>query len=758
MDTQDWSHIRLSDTERILLATWRDKRRDERSTSHLDNAERQLIDQWRAWQASPSTRPPWAEALRHRFTGTNRLHGMLLGGAVGESFAKQRGVGERTSAALFVLEGMIQARSSARDNLLEHALSGLQRWMHTRGVPHRDCAAPGTLVDPTSWLADQPAMLETGCEDPAMLIGLARIAAGAPPGNNHADSGTAIGLGALAALWHDDADQVGELAVELAKLTHGHPNGHRPSGVLGSAMFWLLRGKPLTESLDRGLANWAPTSLTNALRLGRNRPAGFLPGRAQIDAMGPGRSGLDVLSIAIRAATAATEDFPAAIRIAAEHGGDAGTSAMLCGQLLGALHGPAVIPAGWLSELELRPMVERLTEQAVTEFGTHPDSTDQADDAYRTGLADAPRVAASRERFVGAVLGCAIGEALGIPISADGWDEIRAKHGSSGLSDYIPAGHPAGRLGSDTQLMLFSLEGMTRANTARRGTGVDDPFRHIQHAYQRWLHTQHLSWNRAAGEFLGDTPEPDGWLVGQRALFQTRNPGRTMMRTLIAFAKGQQAMGTPEKPVSDSQGSTAVMRAVPAALWSDDPGEVFRIGMRTAALTHGNPVAFLSAGALAFLISRLVRGEDLPTAAAAAKDRLAEHSGHEEVSQRISAAVRLADADSGSVSPDTIEARLGSGWTAAEALGIGLYAALVTNGDFDRALPVAVNHSGNSATTGAVCGSLAGAMQGSERIPRRWLADLELCEVVERLGQDAVQEFGPRPPQQPEWFDRYPAT
>jgi ADP-ribosylglycohydrolase len=175
-----------------------------------------------------------------------------------------------------------------------------------------------------------------------------------------------------------------------------------------------------------------------------------------------------------------------------------------------------------------------------------------------------------------------------------------------------------------------------------------------------------------------------------------------------------------------------------------------------AALTHGHPMAYLSAGALGFLVSRLLHGESLEAATQSTVDILAEHPGHERVSRLISKALRIAY--EGPIDPTSLERRLGTGWTAPDALAIGLYAALASGGDIETGLPLAVNHSGNSATTGAICGSLVGALIGADRIGERWLVDLELWDVIERLAREAALEFGPRPPRQPDWFGRYPAT
>ncbi|WP_433871839.1 ADP-ribosylglycohydrolase family protein [Saccharopolyspora sp. CA-218241] len=779
---------RLDDTERALLAAWR-------AAARRDPVERELLAVWRRWRAEPATRPPWGAALQQRLaadpdaplpaTGLagpdgllldapSRVLGMLLGGAVGEFTALGR-VGHRTSALLFVLEGLLRAHTRARSagdgDPLRGAVSGLRRWLRSRGVPWRDCTGTGA---PNGWLLAERALRSRLTDEPTMLLALGRITGGHPAGTraeplNSADSATAVPLGALAALWSADPETVFALGGDLAALTHGHPDGHDPAGVVGVLAHWLLRGRPLEQAVAHGVAAWPPgrPKLARARGLGEASPAGFAPGPAELDAMALGRSGLDALAIAVRCALAAP-DFATAVRAASRHGGDSASSAMLCGLLLGALHGPTAVPERWRTALPITGLVERIAEDAATEFGPYPDESDDwerryptsdlADPhrpaaAYRTGLAAVPRLAASRDRFVGGVLGAAIGEALGMPVAGDNWEEIRSRHGNGGITDYVPAGHPSGRLGSDTQLLLFSLEGTIRANVRRRSAGAIDPTRHLQHAYQRWLHTQHLSWPRAAGEFLADAPAPDGWLVEQRALFQTRNPGRTMMRTLIAFAKGQQSRGTPEDPVSDAEDSGAVLRTAPAALWSGDPAEVFGVGMATAALTHGHPSAYLSGGALAFLVARLVHGVELTAAVDEVLEQLTRHSGHDEVSRRLLTAMRLSKGTP--LPPDELNRALGTGWTAAEALGIGVHAALVAEGDLDAGLAVAVNHSGNSATTGAVCGCLLGATTGADRIPERWIADLELHEVVERLAHDAVLEFGPRPP---DWADRYPPT
>ena len=151
--------------------------------------------------------------------------------------------------------------------------------------------------------------------------------------------------------------------------------------------------------------------------------------------------------------------------------------------------------------------------------------------------------------------------------------------------------------------------------------------------------------------------------------------------------------------------------------------------------------------------AEMLHGTSLQTALDDALDVLGEHQQHSEVSRRLTTAVRLAGG--GPVGPEELVRSLGTRWSAPEALAIGVHAALSCGDDYDTALRTAVNHSGNSTLTGAVGGALAGASVGADHIADHWTADLELCEVIEQLAEDALLEFGTWPPR---WGDRYPAT
>ena len=223
------------------------------------------------------------------------------------------------------------------------------------------------------------------------------------------------------------------------------------------------------------------------------------------------------------------------------------------------------------------------------------------------------------------------------------------------------------------------------------------------HAYLRWLETQGDVVQRRG------IPDEDGWLLRMRDLHAVRGPGDTC---LSALRKGR--MGTPEMPINESKGCGGVMRIAPAGF---APGQPFRIGCELAAITHGHPTGWLSAGYLAQLVHDVADGASLDEGAVRALDVLRRHPGHEETAAAVEKALWLSRAPRGTAAD--VES-LGEGWVAEEALAIGLYAALAAE-SFEHGVLLAVNHSGDSDSTGAIAGSLLGVALGELAIPRRWL-------------------------------------
>lgn len=332
------------------------------------------------------------------------------------------------------------------------------------------------------------------------------------------------------------------------------------------------------------------------------------------------------------------------------------------------------------------------------------------------------------ERFLGCLLGGAVGDALGAPVEFMQRSEILRRFGPDGITEYAPAYGGLGTITDDTQMTLFTAEGLIRGWVRYCFKGVTDYTGVTAHAYLRWLQTQ------------GDEPSFDlrsfahepGWLFQQHELHQRRAPGNTCLSALQVMS----SLGEPA--CNDSKGCGGVMRVAPVGLFawrlrkSGSPRETFKLGAELAALTHGHPTGALTAGLLSVLIMALTDGATLPEALAAAKIILREHRDHEETLHAVEMAEILA---SSGLPHEQAIARLGEGWVAEEALAIAIYCALVAR-DFRHGVILAVNHDGDSDSTGSIVGNLLGAMHGVKAIPAEWLEPLELRDVITELARD----------------------
>lgn len=315
----------------------------------------------------------------------------------------------------------------------------------------------------------------------------------------------------------------------------------------------------------------------------------------------------------------------------------------------------------------------------------------------------------SASLFRGCILGGAIGDALGAPVESLSAAEIRLRFGQLGVDDLEAwDGRPKGSWTDDTQLAIATAEGELVALACERATKrVCDPTVAVWERYLAWHATQDDAAHR-------------------------RGPGRTC---LAALESGE--MGTVDDPVNDSKGSGGIMRVAPAGL-AYLPERAFEQAVEFASTTHGHPSGYLAAGFFADVVARVVRGQRLPQALRDTRELLLGWDGYEETLDAVDLAVELFIADE--TIDDGIE-RIGGGWTAEEALGIALFCALNFPEDFAEGTLAAVNHGGDSDTTGSLAGALLGASLGVESIPGSWVRRVERREELQRLADDLYAGF-----------------
>ncbi|MFD4673921.1 ADP-ribosylglycohydrolase family protein [Lentzea sp. NPDC058450] len=354
----------------------------------------------------------------------------------------------------------------------------------------------------------------------------------------------------------------------------------------------------------------------------------------------------------------------------------------------------------------------------------------------------------NNSRLRGCLIGGAIGDALGANTENLPMEVVYERHGPDGITD-LPEKPD---ITDDTQMTLFTFEAVIRAHVRERITGERDLTGITQNAYQRWLHTQKTPWEKARGVH-STVDEPDGWLVSHQDLFRMRAPGLTCTSALQEYARtGEQA--TITKPVNDSKGCGGAMRVAPVALTDEDPVVVFALAAANAALTHGHPSGYLSAGVFAVLVHQLLRGKALPAALDVAVDSLVRREGHEEVVAGIEHALELAATGDPSVAK--VE-ELGRGGVGDTALAIALYSVLATDNPND-ALLVSVNHGGDNDSTASMAGNLAGALYGVEELRPEWVERVQFRPVIDAMVADWDLEISQAAPVGQEWFVRYPPS
>lgn len=357
---------------------------------------------------------------------------------------------------------------------------------------------------------------------------------------------------------------------------------------------------------------------------------------------------------------------------------------------------------------------------------------------------------ASRVR--GSLLGGAIGDQLGAGIEFDPMHRIREKHGPAGITGFVPSwGRDEGRFTDDTQMTLFVAEGLIRADNQAWRQGECDPLVPLTDAHLRWLYTQGVPAEGAQGvEAKGFGTVVSGWLIGHEVLHHERAPGNTCLLGLKALPRD------PLVPArNQSKGCGCVMRMAPVGLAFPIDWNPFEMAADFAGLTHGHPTGRLASGALAAVVSELCAGAPLRAAIAAAVAELAEWEAADETLAAIRGATQLAGEarEAGQLpSPEQLESRLGGGWVAEEALAVALCCALIAEDArsagmaideaFRAGLLLAVNHSGDSDSTGAICGNVLGARFGDGCLPADWLPGLEAAELIGTVADDLARQFG----------------
>lgn len=371
------------------------------------------------------------------------------------------------------------------------------------------------------------------------------------------------------------------------------------------------------------------------------------------------------------------------------------------------------------------------------------------------------------DKIRGCMVGGAVGDALGYAIEFWGEDQIFSRYGDTGITEYELDGRSGKALISDdTQMTLFTANGLLVGDTRGAMRGIRGwPRGYVAMSYQDWLRTQEISYEESRKQSRSIMHECTSWLADVPELYSQRAPGNTCLSALKKQKIGHDHIDDYVKePQNDSKGCGGIMRIAPLALNYHhlDMDALDMEGAEIAAITHGHSLGYMPAAVVTHIINRIVFGEEkksLKDIIMEARDtisRIFRGDKHlKELTDIIDLVVELSEnreTDLANIN------RIGEGWVADETLGIAIYCALRHQDDFSAGVIAAVNHKGDSDSTGAVTGNILGALLGFEAIEDKWKANLELIDVIIEIADDLghgcrISEFGHY--EDPDWIRKY---
>ena len=336
-----------------------------------------------------------------------------------------------------------------------------------------------------------------------------------------------------------------------------------------------------------------------------------------------------------------------------------------------------------------------------------------------------------QDKCRGSLIGGAVGDALGYAVEFSSLNTIHKKYGVNGISDYDLNLDGIAEFSDDTQMSLFTAQGMLSAMMARVKS-KEDMIAYLTTAYIYWYDTQ----------IPPPIPRANSWLSNYIELWNQRAPENTCMEAMAAI-------WDDEEVYNNSKGCGGVMRVAPIGIFSAahprllDLEHAGYLAGHAADITHKHPLSTYSSMALAMIVADCIAHEKVN------QEKFQfivinrvfkllglyfkEESQLSELQKLVQQAIDFAV--SGKTDTDSIR-ELGEGWVAEETLAIAIFSVMRYIDDYEKCIRCAVNHDGDSDSTGAVAGNIIGAILGYSAIPQKYLTNLELHDVLLSVADD----------------------
>lgn len=296
-------------------------------------------------------------------------------------------------------------------------------------------------------------------------------------------------------------------------------------------------------------------------------------------------------------------------------------------------------------------------------------------------------------RMLGAVLGGAIGDAMGHPTEfVSSFDAIRERWPPRGVAGFeLWRTEGARRFApytDDTQMAECVLRALLWGRD--EDAGLDATMRRLAELFVTW------------------SSHPQG---GHRA------PGNACLAGCRNLARGA---AWHEAGGPSAGGCGSVMRAYPfGLLFHDDLARAERWSVAHSKLTHRDPIALAASAAMAIGVARIMRDEPLATVLS---EMIAAACRYSPTTAEMMARA-LHEAQSG-VEPEVTLQRL-QGWAAHEAIAAAVYLVARHPDDPRAAILEGANSPGDSDSLATLAGALVGARLGVAALPPEWVREVE---------------------------------
>lgn len=332
----------------------------------------------------------------------------------------------------------------------------------------------------------------------------------------------------------------------------------------------------------------------------------------------------------------------------------------------------------------------------------------------------------------GSLIGGAVGDALGYAVEFMPLTTILKHYGERGITKYDLGDRGIAEFSDDTQMSLFTTEGLLSAIAS----GVyyeKEIIPYIISAYEHWYYTQSAFPLRMKGS----------WLTHIKGMWSQRAPGNTCMSALISIS-----MPNSQPVINNSKGCGGVMRVAPIGIFSGAHPKILQLDHAgylagyAAEITHKHPLSTYSSMVLAMIVADCISYDkiDRDKFRFIVIERVFKLIGlrydDEYIKQLKALVIKAFELALSEVSDFDAIRQLGEGWVAEETLAIALFCVMRYIDDFEKCICSAVNHDGDSDSTGSVAGNIIGAILGYEGIPQKYRNNLEMHDLLMSVAAD----------------------